>query len=85
MKIKEIENAIESYDKSIKINPHFTTAWYNRGIALSKLGKYRKAIESYDNALETPFRGIENHKFSKGLKIGVDNTKRYYAYKAWQI
>ncbi|TRU86842.1 MAG: tetratricopeptide repeat protein, partial [Microcystis novacekii Mn_MB_F_20050700_S1D] len=44
--------AIASYDQALEIKPDFHQAWYNRGIALGKLGRYEDAIASYARALE---------------------------------
>jgi tetratricopeptide (TPR) repeat protein len=46
------EEAIASYDKALQFNPAKHEAWYNRGIALSNLGRYEEAIASYDQALK---------------------------------
>ncbi|HIQ39504.1 MAG TPA: tetratricopeptide repeat protein [Methanothermococcus okinawensis] len=43
---------IEYYDKVLEINPRCKEAWNNKGIALSRLGRYEEAIECYDRALE---------------------------------
>ncbi|MGK7948242.1 MAG: tetratricopeptide repeat protein [Xenococcaceae cyanobacterium] len=40
------------YDKAVALIPDNDSAWYNRGIALRKLGRYEEAIASYDKALE---------------------------------
>ncbi|BAY07432.1 TPR repeat-containing protein [Calothrix sp. NIES-2098] len=44
--------AIACWDKTIKIQPNYYPAWGNRGIALSKLGRFAEAIASYDKVLE---------------------------------
>ncbi|MBT9317646.1 tetratricopeptide repeat protein [Leptothoe spongobia] len=51
-KNKLVDAAIASFNQAIKLNPDYTTAFYNRGIALTKLGRYEEAIESYDKAIE---------------------------------
>jgi len=40
--------AVISYDKAIAVNPDFADAWYNRGIALEKLGRYSEADTSFE-------------------------------------
>ena len=40
---EEYKQAIISYDKSIEINPNNKDSWYNRGLALTKVGKYDEA------------------------------------------
>ncbi|MEH1779120.1 MAG: tetratricopeptide repeat protein, partial [Nostoc sp.] len=44
--------AIASYDQALKFQPDKDEAWYNRGIALRKLGRFEEAIASYDQALK---------------------------------
>ena len=45
------EQAIESYDQAIALQPDHATSWYNRGNSLDNLGRYEQAIESYDQAI----------------------------------
>lgn len=49
---EEYTKAIASYDKALEITPDDDEAWYNRGIALRKLGRLEDAIASFDKALE---------------------------------
>jgi tetratricopeptide (TPR) repeat protein len=54
-------------DVAIKIDPNYSSALSNKGIALDDLGKYDEAIESYDKALELdPFLG-EKYKCENGI------------------
>jgi tetratricopeptide (TPR) repeat protein len=42
------QDAVKCYDKAIEIDPKFKDAWYKKGIALEKLGKFiesKKCIE----------------------------------------
>ena len=45
------EAAISSYKRAIEIKPDFHEGWYNRGYALSALGRKEEAIDSYDQAI----------------------------------
>ena len=40
------EEAVQAYERSIDSDSGFVRAWYNRGLALAKLGRYKEAIES---------------------------------------
>jgi len=46
------DDAIVNYDKAIELNPSFTSAWNNKGIALSRLKRYEDAIKCYDKVIE---------------------------------
>ena len=59
-KSKHYEEAIDSFNKALKIQPGDHYIWYNRGIGLGKLGNFKEAIclqqrfpiASFDKALE---------------------------------
>ena len=44
--------AIECYDKALKINPNNVKAWNNKAFALHNLNRLDEAIECYDKALK---------------------------------
>jgi tetratricopeptide (TPR) repeat protein len=46
------EEALASYDKSLKLNPDNHTVWHKRGIALGNLRRYEEAIASCDQSLK---------------------------------
>ena len=46
------KEAIQEYDKAIKINPSYTTAYYNRSVAYTKTGQYDKAINDCNKVLQ---------------------------------
>ena len=48
MELKQNSNAIEMFDKVIKINQTFVDAYYNKGLCLSKLGRFEEAIFNYN-------------------------------------
>ncbi|MCX9010347.1 MAG: tetratricopeptide repeat protein [Candidatus Methanoperedens sp.] len=45
------EGAVDSYNKSLHIEPGNNTAWNNKGLALGRTGKLDEAIDCYDKAL----------------------------------
>jgi tetratricopeptide (TPR) repeat protein len=51
-KINDYQNAIDSFDKAIRLNPNYALAWYNKGVALNNLGKGKEAIKCYDKAIQ---------------------------------
>jgi tetratricopeptide (TPR) repeat protein len=48
----EFEAAIAIYNKALQLRPNKDVGWYNRGISLSRLGRYEEAIASYNKALQ---------------------------------
>ncbi|MBP0028391.1 tetratricopeptide repeat protein [Roseofilum sp. Guam] len=50
--LERYEEAIHCFDELIKIDEKNSTAWYNRGVALRKLGRYEEAISSYKKTIE---------------------------------
>ncbi len=72
-------DAINIYDKAIKINPQDASAWNGKGIVLDELGKYDEAIKAYDKAIE-----IDPQYFDAWTNRGVDlvNSNRYDEAKA---
>ena len=49
--LRNLPEAIESYDRALAINPNFYHAWRDRGIALSQNQQHKKALESFKKAL----------------------------------
>ena len=45
------QDSVASYDRHLDIDPYSHDAWYNRGIVLNRITRYREAIDSYDMAL----------------------------------
>lgn len=46
------DEAIQAYDKAIRLDPQNAGAWYNKGIVLYEQGKYNEAINASDKAIE---------------------------------
>ncbi|MBD2047932.1 tetratricopeptide repeat protein [Coleofasciculus sp. FACHB-64] len=46
------EEALNAYDKALKIRPEYLEAWNGRGQILFNLNKYKEAIEAYDKAIQ---------------------------------
>jgi tetratricopeptide (TPR) repeat protein len=50
--LNKSDEAIKSYEKTIKINPKDSKAWNNKGLALYNLNKSNEAIKAFDKAIE---------------------------------
>ncbi len=47
-----VEDAMKSFDKSLKVNPGFSHAWFNKGMILARLGRAEEAIKCFDEAIK---------------------------------
>ena len=72
--LKEFENAIEQYDRTIAYTPDDAKTLNNRGVAKKSLGRYKKAITDYDKAIRidpqyvVAYNNRGNAKKSLGLR-----------------
>ena len=46
------DEALKDYDKAIELDPNYTFAYNNRGLAFYKLDKFEEALKDYDKAIE---------------------------------
>ena len=83
----QIEEALENYDKALKINPNYYLAYSNKGYILAWIkNDYVKALDSYHNALNLA-HGEERSSILFDLghsyrSIGfMDKAKRYFLEK----
>ena len=51
-KEKKYAEAVECYDKVIKLTPNHYIAWYNKATDLARLNKYEEAIACYNKAIK---------------------------------
>ena len=52
MMLGQVETAVETYSYAIKLQPNFSEAYNNRGIAYEDKGKLDQAIQDYNKAIE---------------------------------
>jgi tetratricopeptide (TPR) repeat protein len=48
-----LEEAIDLYDRALKIEPNNSVVLYNKGVGLIRLAKYQEAVETLTKSLET--------------------------------
>ena len=51
-KLKKFSEAVDYFNKAIKINPLYCTAWCNKGVALDKLGQHNEALDCFNKAIK---------------------------------
>ena len=69
MTLRQIDKAIENYSRAIKLNPNYTDAYKNRGIAYREKGKYNRAITDFSTAIDLKPDDAEIYK-SRGGAYG---------------
>jgi tetratricopeptide (TPR) repeat protein len=51
-KLGKYNDAVECFDRALRVNPGVSNIWLNRGIALVKLEEYEEAMDCFDRALQ---------------------------------
>ena len=51
IKLNRYSDALDSFDKSIELDPKQAKVWNKRGITLERLGRNQQALASYEKAL----------------------------------
>merc|ERR1719281_1438413 len=51
-KLNRFEEALQSYDRTIEIQPDHAQAFNNRGRVLEELNRFEEALQSYDRTIE---------------------------------
>jgi tetratricopeptide (TPR) repeat protein len=64
--------ALDTFDHALVIEPYCHNVWYNRGVALSFLGKHKDAIHNYCKAI---FMYPNDYKLWNNLGYALSNLK----------
>ena len=67
--LEQLDEALEYYDNSIKLNQNNPDYLFYRGLALQKLDKKEKAIDDFANALEN--LNDDDAKFQAYFQKGI--------------
>lgn len=59
MGLRQFDDAIADYDRSIALNPDLADAYFWRGLSYFYRGKYDEALENYDQALKIDPKMVE--------------------------
>lgn len=52
MRLKQFDKAIEDFNQAIDLNSKYSSAYHNKGQALSGLGRHDKAVEEFSKVIE---------------------------------
>ena len=63
------EEAVEVFDKAVKLKPDYNDAWFNKGAALENLGRHQEAVDAFDRSIEIKDDYADTW-FSKGVALG---------------
>ncbi|TET74627.1 MAG: tetratricopeptide repeat protein, partial [Dehalococcoidia bacterium] len=50
--LNRLAEALACLDEALLLNPDYAEAWYNKGVALEKLGQWKQALAAYERARE---------------------------------
>jgi tetratricopeptide (TPR) repeat protein len=64
----KFDEAVTAFDKAIKINPHNSETWNNKGIALYELNQSGEAITAFDKAIKINSQNSDAW-YNKGLAL----------------
>lgn len=67
------DNAIDRYREALRVSPKVASTWYNLGVAHSKKGEYKEAVDAFNRANEIAPQ-VDDYK-----RAAVESTK-YLAY-----
>ena len=78
----KLQEALENYNESIKINPNYIQAYNNLGACMFKLGRIDEAIQSYEKAIEIqPNHADAHNNLGTAFKELKDYKKSIYYYE----
>lgn len=73
--LDQIEEAIDDYDKAIRLNPSFDEAYNNRGLAKIKLHCIDEARQDFEMALNLA-RSVGNVELMERARLNLENLGR---------
>jgi Tfp pilus assembly protein PilF len=79
--------AIDHYNKVIRIKPDFALAYYNRGLAYAKLGRYQSAVEDFNKAISLKQDDVDTYdnRANAYFNLGKKELGCYDARKACDL
>ena len=77
--VQDFQNATEQYSEAIKLNPEYTNAYTNRGIARDILGHREKAIADFDRAICIDPKNYKAYNGRASSKAALDRNEEAIA------
>ena len=74
--MKDIDGAIELFNKAIELGPHDGNAWGNRGHCWMDKGEYEKAIADFENALKGDFGDVDEGEIEEAIEEAKKALKK---------
>ena len=74
--IKDIDGAIELFNKAVEMCPHDGGSWENRGYCWMDKGEYEKAIADFENALKGDFGGTDELEIMRAIETAKKALKK---------
>lgn len=78
----DFENAIDHYERAVKLDPQFTFAWDNLGVCYRKTNQFQKALDAYNASLKIEPKGeLPLHNIPVVYEYLKDYDKALEAYR----
>jgi tetratricopeptide (TPR) repeat protein len=65
-----IDDALQSFEEAVKLDPNYAKSWYDIGIILGSKGRYVDAIKAYENAIRIDPYNAKSW-WGKGAALGI--------------
>ena len=76
--LKRYQEAIESYNKTIELNPNDSDAYLNKGNALDDIKRYKEAIDCYNKVIELKPNDSRDAYYNRNLTLEkIKNIRKY--------
>ncbi|MXY27687.1 tetratricopeptide repeat protein [Candidatus Poribacteria bacterium] len=73
--VRSHKKAISAYDMTLRLNPNFAEAYYNRGTAKTSVAQYEAAIADFDEAIRLKPKFVAAY-YNRGLtKLTLDQSE----------
>jgi len=78
------DEALEAYERAVKLNPQDARAWNNIGVIFCKQDRYEEAIAAYNKAIDIDSKAALIW-FNKGFTLEIGFKEYYGALKAYNM